>query len=210
MYKELRLAAHPTLFVFLIMAAMLLIPAYPYHVLFFYTTLAIFMTCIYGRENNDILYTLTLPVAKKDAVKARICLGAVFELAQIMLCVPFMLMSIKLHSAGGGNPVGLDANLALLGSGFVMYAVFNFVFYTSFYKTAYKAGRAFIFASIAMSVYILAVEALSHTVLSAFDGASPEALVKQIPILAAGVVIWLFGLFVTYKKAAASFEKVDL
>ena len=36
LYKELRLAAHPSLYVFMCMGALLLIPAYPYSVVFFF------------------------------------------------------------------------------------------------------------------------------------------------------------------------------
>ena len=45
-YKEFRLAAHPTNYVFLSFAFMLLIPNYPYLVSFFYTTLGIFFMCL--------------------------------------------------------------------------------------------------------------------------------------------------------------------
>ena len=39
LYKEWRLAMHPTALLFLPLSAMLLIPNYPYYVIFFYTSL---------------------------------------------------------------------------------------------------------------------------------------------------------------------------
>ena len=42
LYKELRLAAHPSLYVFMGMGALLLIPAYPYSVVFFFGCLGLF------------------------------------------------------------------------------------------------------------------------------------------------------------------------
>ena len=54
--KELRLAVHPTSWIFLGLSLMLLIPSYPYYVAFFYTGLGIFFTCLSARENQDISY----------------------------------------------------------------------------------------------------------------------------------------------------------
>ena len=42
LYKEFRLVTHPLLPFFLLLSAMLLIPAYPFYVVFFYTTLGLF------------------------------------------------------------------------------------------------------------------------------------------------------------------------
>ena len=42
--KEIRLAMHPTVPIFLLLSAMLLIPNYPYYVAFFYTGLGVFFT----------------------------------------------------------------------------------------------------------------------------------------------------------------------
>ena len=70
MKKELKLAMHPTAPMFLALSAMLLIPNYPYYVIFFYTSLAVFFICLTGRENHDIFFTMLLPVSKKDVVKA--------------------------------------------------------------------------------------------------------------------------------------------
>ena len=42
--KDLRLAAHPMMYVFALFGVMLLIPNYPYTVVFFYGLLGIFFT----------------------------------------------------------------------------------------------------------------------------------------------------------------------
>lgn len=54
--KDLRLAAHPMMYVFAFFGAMLLIPSYPYTVAFFYGLLGIFFTFLNGRENKDVYY----------------------------------------------------------------------------------------------------------------------------------------------------------
>ena len=55
--KELRLAAHPSLYMFMAMGALVLIPAYPYGVVFFFGGLGVFQTVMFGRETRDVFYT---------------------------------------------------------------------------------------------------------------------------------------------------------
>lgn len=69
LYKELRLAIHPTMCIFLAMPLLMLAPNYPYYVVFMYTCLAIYFTFLIGREQNDIFYTAALPIKKTDVVK---------------------------------------------------------------------------------------------------------------------------------------------
>lgn len=64
LYKELRLAAHPSVFVFLFMGALVLIPAYPYGVVIFFGALGLFQTFMFDRETRDVFYTALLPVRK--------------------------------------------------------------------------------------------------------------------------------------------------
>ena len=83
--KEFKLALHPTAIIFLALSAMMLIPNYPYYVIFFYTGLAVFFICLSARENNDVVYSMMLPAAKSDIVKARILMAALLEIAQIVI-----------------------------------------------------------------------------------------------------------------------------
>lgn len=68
--KDLRLAAHPMMYVFALFGVMLIIPNYPYTVVFFYGLLGIFFTFLNGRENKDVYYCAVLPVTKRDQVRA--------------------------------------------------------------------------------------------------------------------------------------------
>lgn len=49
--KELVLSMHPTVPLMLLLCVMVLIPNYPYTVVFFYSTLSLFFTCLLGRES---------------------------------------------------------------------------------------------------------------------------------------------------------------
>jgi hypothetical protein len=211
LYKEFTLATHPTTFIFLFFGMMMLIPAYPYYVVFFYTTLALFFIFLTGRENKDVFYTVTLPIRKRDAVKARCWMVAILELAYILISVPFAVLSVHVNKAG--NLAGIEANAAFYGLVFLLLALFNMIFIPTFYKTAYKAGTAFIFGSIAVVLFILAAEALVWfpSPLQAYlDTTAPGTFLKQLPLLLAGIILWVLAMLLTYKRSAANFEKVDL
>ena len=68
LYKELRLAAHPTSIVFAFLGCLVLVPSYPYSVIFMFGCLAPYITFLNARETNDIWYTAVLPVTKQESV----------------------------------------------------------------------------------------------------------------------------------------------
>lgn len=211
LFKEFKLAAHPTTFIFLSLSLMLLIPSYPYYVAFFYTLLSIFFVFLSGRENKDVFYTVLLPIRKRDTVKARCLMVAIIQLAQIIISVPVAILSNYINTKG--NLAGIDANVAFFGLVFVMLALFNIIFIPTFYKTAYNAGRSFLYGCIAITVFIGAAEALvwMPSPIKAFlDTSEADMMLKQLPILLAGIVIWVLTMLLAYKKASASFEKVDI
>jgi hypothetical protein len=213
LYKEFKLAANPTIYIFLCFGAMLLIPAYPYYVAFIYTCLAIFFTFIYGRESKDVFYTVSLPINKKDAVKARCLMITIVELAEIIIAVPFAVIGVNINPSPQGNLTGIEANVAFFGFVFIMYAIFNIIFIPMFYKTAYKAGISMLWAGTAVAVYIVAVEAAVQAIpfLKAnLDTTEPAMMIKQLPILIAGIGIFALTMLIAYKKAAKRFEAVDL
>ncbi len=212
LYKEFKLALHQTTIIFMSFSMMLLIPSYPYYVAFFYTTLSLFFTFMSGRENKDIFYTVMLPIKKRDAVKARCWMVAIIELAHIIISIPFAVISSKI-SPSGGNMAGIDANAAFFGLVLIMFAFFNFVFITTFYKTAYKIGRAFVYGGIVITIFIVAAEALvwiPSPVQAYLDTTAPGSFLSQLPLLLAGVAVWVLMMLLTYRKSADSFEKVDL
>ncbi len=211
LYKELRLSVHPTMYIFLAMPLMMLIPNYPYYIIFMYTCLAVYLTFLIGREQNDIFYTATLPIKKTDVVKGRVATVALFELASVLISVPFSVISVKINPSGG-NAAGIEPNLAFYGLVLVMMGGFNLIFTTEFYRTGYKLFRPMIFSAIFIFVYIGAAETMAqfwNSPISEFlDRAGIFA--EHLPILAAGIIIYAVMTFCAYKISAKRFEKVDL
>src|SRR5690625_4431045 len=144
-YKELRLAAHPNLFIFTLLGVLVIVPNYPYGMVFLFGCLAPFITFMYGRETNDIYYTSLLPVKKSDTVKAKFLLVILAQMTQLLISLPFALLRVHILPEEG-NVAGIEANVAYYGFGFIIYTIFNVIFLLVFFKTAYKAGKAFLLA----------------------------------------------------------------
>ena len=184
LYKEFRLAIHPSVYIFFALAALLLVPSYPYYVSFFYLTLGIFLTFKTNRAENDIFYSALLPVRKGDVVRARVLTVALLELANILIAIPFAVISAKINPAGGNN-AGIEPNVAFFGLSFLMYGGFNLIFFPVFYKTGRSEGKAFLWGGVFTFLYIIAAESLAQYIpspVSAYlDTPEKSAQLRQLP-----------------------------
>ena len=213
LYKEFKLAMHPTTYLFLAIGAMLMIPSYPYYVAFIYTCLGVFFIFLAARENKDIFFTASLPVRKSDVVKSRVLTIAIIELLQLAIGIPFAIIGVRINPNPAGNMAGIEANMAFFGLVLIMYALFNAIYIPLFYKTAVKVGMPLVFASIAVTIYVVAVELAVQMIpflKTHLDTSDPAMAGYHFPILVAGMVIFALALWLSYRKAAANFESVDL
>ena len=210
LYKQLRLVCHPMTPLFCLFGVMVLIPNYPYTVIFFYVTLGLFFSFLNMREQKDIYYSALLPVPKRDTVRAGCLFTALVELASLVVLVPFSVLAVHLQP-GKDNLVGLDPNVTLLAAGFLLYAVFNAVFLPSFYANGYKVGVAYVKAVIPMAVVMLVCEALPHfPSLTWLDDLDRAAQLRQLPLLIGGILLYAGGMVLTLRASEKAYEKVDL
>ena len=174
LYKELRLAAHPNLFVFTLLGALVIVPAYPYGMVFLFGCLGPYITFTYGREINDIYYTSLLPVKKRDVVKSKVALVVLSQMAQLVISLPFALLRLRLLPEG--NPAGIEANVAYYGFGLMVYTIFNVIFLTHFFKTGYRVGWSFLWAIIPATLGVLLINRRDFLVCLAdsVEGAMPS------------------------------------
>ena len=212
--KEFNLAMHPTNLIFLSFSAMLLIPNYLYYTIFFYTSLAVFFLCLSGRENHDIYYSMMLPVRKRDIVTSRFSFVVILELLQILLAIPFAIIRQNYPAdIVPGNQAGIDANIAFFGVSLLMLGLFNFVFFTSYYKNTDKVGTSFLRGTIAEMLVILLAETSVHAVpyvKNNIDTPDNAFLGGKLVILFVGIVAFvLFSVF-GCKKSIRLFEQSDM
>ena len=210
LYKQFRLVCHPMTLIFCLFGIMVLIPNYPYTVIFFYMMLGLFFTFLNIREQKDIYYSALLPVPKRDTVKAGCAFVVIIEVLSLVVLIPCSLLAVHLQP-GKDNLVGLDPNLALLAAGFLLYAVFNGVFLPSFYANGYKVGMAFIKAVIPTTLVMMVLEALPHfPALMWLDDLDAATQVRLLPVLIGSVLIYAGGMALTFRASARRYEKVDL
>ncbi len=209
LYKEMRLAAHPSSIVFAFLGCLVLVPSYPYSVIFMFGCLAPYITILNARETNDSWYTAVLPVTKRESVLGKCLMVIFFQIFQLLFSIPFTFLRNVLNIAN--NPLGLDPTIAWYGLGLIVYAVFDLTFFTTFYKNGYKVGTSFILAAIPMVLLMTAVETTAHLPsLAWMDSNQSGHLLMQLPILVVGIICYGSLITLTYRISAKRFEKVNL
>jgi len=213
LYKEIKLCIGAINIFFLLFTAMILIPDYPVCVTFFYMCLSVFWIFNNAEINRDMMMNSILPVAKKDIVKARCLLVFCYEMVFFILTVPFAVLAAKFWP--DGNSAGIDANVACYGLNLVTVAAFHLVFFPMFYRKGEKPGAGFLvsipvyFAVYAMLEFLLWTKGNSD-LLNMIDSTDASMQIRQIPVLAAGIIIYAAGWILTYRISKRKFEKVDI
>lgn len=213
LYKELRLATPPLTFLFLGFTAMTFIPGYPILCGAFFVCFGIFQSYQNSRTDNDILYTVLLPVKKSDAVKAKYAAAVTVELIAFCLftaftCARMMWLSdssiYKTNALMGANPVFLAFVL-------LIFTAFNVVFVGGFFRTAYHYGKPFIAFLIVTFALIGLAETLHHLPgLGWLNGLDLSCAGKQLPVLLAAAAVYSFATAYACRAAQKRFKKIDL
>ena len=209
LYKEFKLTISTGFFALALLGALVLIPNWLY---FFALMYAMFITIpqifTAAKAQNDLGFSVMLPVRKRDVVKARVLSILLIEMLHILVAAVFAVANILIYK---GNNFFMDANVAFFGLVFVMFAIFNLVFFPAFYKTGYKVGVPTILGTLAAFIFMIAVEGLVMFVPQVndyLDGA--KEMYRQLPVLFAGIALFVLSSIATYKISAKRFEKVDL
>ena len=185
--KEWKLCMHPTGYIMLLCTALILVPGYPYGVSCFYMGLAIYFICLTARENHDATYTLTLPVSRGDAVRARILFCAALEVIDLLLIALFIL--IKQLIGNMPNPAGLDA------------------------RDINKPGKAFGIAAAAVFLWIILEVVGTYTIpflRDILDQPDPKYMGDKLLFTLGGLALFLGGTALSIQRSAKKFEEVDL
>ena len=211
--KELKLSALPLSYFFILFGVMAMIPGYPILVGAFFVCLGIYQSFQSGRENNDILYTVLLPVKKSDAVKAKFAFTCFIELCSfaLMFALTMVRMIWFAEAPVYTRNVLMNANPVFLAWVLVIYSMFNWIFVNGFFATAYKIGKQFIVFIIVAFVVVGIAETLhfipGNEFLNATDGIAD---IRLWLILAAGVIVYIVVTLLSLKDAIRKFEKIDL
>ena len=211
--KELKLSTMALTYIFLAFALMTFIPGYPILCGAFFFCLGIFQSYQTSRENNDILYSVLLPVSKRDVVKAKYLSAAVLQMIMLALCAVCTVVRMAFMSGAGVYEANalMSANLVYLAFVLLIFAAFNIIFIGGFFKTAYKMGKYFVVFIIVDFVIIVIAEALHHLPgLEWLDTLDFSYAGGQIAILVIGAVIYAAVTMISCRVSQNRFERIDL
>ena len=211
--KEIRLSSLMLTWLFIGFGAMTLIPGYPILCGVFFITLGIYQSFQSAREANDILYSALLPVAKRDVVKGKYQFVMMVELCgfALMTVLTLLRMTALADSVLYRQNALMNANPFYLGAALLIFGLFNVIFVGGFFRTAYLIGRPFVMYIIAAFLTIGVCEALHHFPgLAAVNAFGFDHIVLQMSLFLGGALLYTGMTCLSYQKACADFEKIDL
>lgn len=213
-YKDFKIAFHPSLYIFILLApSMLFIPNYPRPIGFFYLIIGIMNIFNVDLQYKDREFCGLLPVRKKDCVKARMLSISILELGLMLITVPFAFLAHSVLSKNGGNTDGMNINVTLYALILIGYAIANRIIIPGGYK---KQFRVYARSFIAMAVFMLFTISAEIIIASINDGklflngTSLGDNLLQLPVLAGAAVIFFAINFWTYKVTVKGFEAADI
>lgn len=211
--KEIRLAASPLSYIFLVAALMTLLPGYPILMSAFFICFGIFHSFQNARESNDTLYTVLLPVKKSSFVRAKYVFTCLIQLVGFAACAGLTVVRMTVLCA---KPAYVDNALMnatpyYLAFVLLIFAAFNVLFLGGFFRTAYKFGMPFLAFGIAALLLIGLAETLPHLPGLAFlHVPAGERLGVQFCILLGAAVVYIAATVLACRRSERRFEKIDL
>ncbi|WEK53555.1 MAG: ABC-2 transporter permease [Candidatus Cohnella colombiensis] len=211
--KELKLGVNPFFYIMpFLTGALMLIPAWLYFfVILYFCFLTIPNMFAVYKTQNDLIFSSMLPVTKKDIVKARVSVIVILEVLHIVVAMIYGVITLRLYP--NLKYIFFPPSFGFWGLCFVMLAIFNIIFITMYYKTAYKYGAANIVAIAAAMLFVGGAEWLgikNSFVYDLFKGTGADNLAIQLSILIMGIVIFAIFTIIAYYIANKRFEKVDI
>lgn len=222
LFKELRLAMHPICYVFVaLFPLMILIPSYPIGIGFIYVLTCypiLFLGANKGQQSNDLLYSVLLPVRKKDIVLARILTVVLMQTAFILLSsalYPLSRMINTLVVQSAENPaefkipgLGLDSYVLLLAIAIIGYALADLIFFPIYYKKGKSIVMSTLFTILGFAAYICIVT-IALPFVPGFEIMNNMHIGIQFAVLSGAILFSFLLHFVVYKIASKRLEKVD-
>ena len=213
MRKEIKLAASPISFIFILFSAMAMIPGYPILVGAFFVCFGVFQSFQNGCVNNDILYTVLLPIKKTDVVKAKYGFTVAIQMISflIMMALTILRMTVMAQAAPYTQNAMMNANQFFLAGNLLVFALFNLLFVGGFFKTAYKYGRPFLIFSIASFLLVTVAETLHHIPgLEFLNSTDTIGDGRMWLILVIALAVYIFVSAMSCRASVKRFEAVDM
>ena len=211
--KEFKLATLPLTYLFLLFALMTFIPGYPILCGAFFVCLGIFQSYQRNREDNDILYSVLLPVSKKEVVIAKYITVVVLQITTFTICAVCAVVRMTFLSDVGIYTTNalMGANLVFLAFVLLIFATFNVIFVGGFFKTAYGIGKPFVTFIVVNFLIIGLAETLHHLPgLDWLNALDFSRFGEHFLILVVAVIVYVLFTVVSCRVSQERFERIDL
>lgn len=213
MMKDFKLGIQPWVLIMPLLAgALMLVPGWIYFiVVLYFVWISIPNMFNEFKTQNDLMFTTMLSVTKKDMVKARIMVIAILEVLHIVVAMLFSLLTFYLYP----NVVYyfFAPHLGFWGLCFVMFGIFNILFFPMHYKTAYNYGIGYTIALITVMIYATVAQWVGikdPTVFKLFYGTGADDVILQLSILLIGIAIFIVFTIISCYLSIKRFKKVDI
>lgn len=211
--KELKLGVNPFFYVMpFLTGALMLVPGWLYFVVFLYFCFLTIPNMFAGyKTQNDLLFSIMMPVTKKDIVKAKVAVIVILELLHIIAAVIYGVFHTWLYP----NFIYFfyGPTIGFWGLSFIMLGVFNIIFISMYYKTAYKYGAATIAGITGAMIFASGAEWLgikNPYIFNLFKGSGADNNAIHLIFLIVGILVFAIFTFIAYQIAIKRFEKVEL
>jgi hypothetical protein len=210
--KEMILSASPLSYIFIVFGVLTLVPGYPILCGVFFVTLGIFHSFQNAREANDIVFSALLPIAKHDVVKGKYQFSILIEMSGFLVMAAFTAVRMIAMSDADiyQQNALMNANPFFLGVALLIFGLFNLIFVGGFFKTAYKMTSFATYIFVAF-LTIGVAEAMHYVPgFEAFNAFGFDDMALQLPLMLCGALLYLMLTYLSYRKACADFEMIDL
>ena len=211
--KEFKLATLPLTYLFLLFSLMTFIPGYPILCGAFFVCLGFFQSYQRNREDNDILYSVLLPVSKKEVVIAKYMTVVLLQMISFSICTVCtvvrmtLLSDVRIYTT---NAL-MGANLVFLAFVLLIFATFNVIFVGGFFKTAYGIGKPFVTFIVVNFLIIGLAETLHHLPgLGWLNVLDFSRFREHFLILMIAVIVYVAFTVASCRVSQERFEKIDL
>lgn len=211
--KEMKLSTLLLTWLFIGFAFMTLLPGYPILCGVFFITLGIYQSYQNAREANDIVYSVLLPVSRREVVRGKYRFVMLIELLGFTLMGILTLLRMTLLSDAviyRQNAL-MNANPFFLGMALLLFGMFNVIFVGGFWKTAWRIGMPFVIYTVVFFLTVGVAETLHHIPgLEALNAFGFDHAPLQLSLLLGGAMLYAGMTYLSCRKACADFEKLDL
>ena len=208
--KELFLSTHPAMYLFALLGLMTLIPDYPGIVGVGYIALAVFQADGIRRANNDLEFTLLLPIKRSFVVWGKTLSVIVMETLSLVFALVGAILSRALMPQG--NIATVDPNLSFFGIALICLGAFNLIYTAGFFKSGYKSGLPSLWGALAFVGIYSVFELLLNLIptLSLLDGYGAQGFVFRLIFCIVGLIVYILLTLLGVKIGQKNFEKVSL